>query len=167
MASIFRNPARLIRLIFPYVDLWPLERGPHLTNAHSTQLVTQFHSIIKVLSVYECTYESTCEAITRTIRIDDVFLIKHFHWVNSYDRPRCGRCDYGGFSARGNHNSTMARCVDLCKVSDRSGDLGQILSIAPASCSPGSCFTFVANYNVSIRKEFFNLNFEVLDEKRS
>lgn len=88
----------------------------------------------------------------------------------------------------------MAGCINLCKVGDLSGNFGQVVlqnsagkkrnegkwtvylhhvreledtyGITPARRSPGSCFAFVSHDDISIREDFFHLNFEELHEER-
>lgn len=60
--------------------------------------MAHFHSVIKVLAIYERADESTRETISCAIRIDNVLRIELLYRVNPHGRPRCGRCYNCGFS---------------------------------------------------------------------
>ena len=87
--------------------------GTYKLDVHGTHFVTSLNGLVKGLAANVCTDETTCERITSTVGIDNLFVREGMDCVGLGILEIVSRNNYGALCAVSDDNDTRASCVDL------------------------------------------------------
>src|SRR5690606_9360559 len=138
-------------------------RRSGLTDTPRSEPLANVDSLINGLASDKSTNKTTGKGITSSVGVDNLRSSQDADWV-SLDGwfARGSGNDNGWLSSLSNDDDTLALVVDLWKLSNRLGDLSNVLGSEIVGLSVGKSFRLVANEEISIWEDRSQLLLEEL-----